>query len=412
MAPIKIFGREYAMKKGYTAGTHRARSPSETLEDYARFMPRMGITRLANLTGLDCIGLPVYTAIRPNSRSLSTSQGKGFDADSAKVSALMESIEGWHAEHIEQPLRFESYLRLRDSVSTIDVSALPLCIDTEFLADQPLQWIEGYDLAQHCPTWVPYELVSMNYVLAPDFDFTFFSSSNGLASGNHLLEGIVHGLCEVIERDAEALWRLNDDMTQVDLATVDDPCCAEVIDLITDARIHVAAWDITSDNGVPAYGCLILERPDQTTGRPVGVYTGFGCHLSPAVALMRALSEAVQSRVGFIAGSRDDTFHDRYEELTDQRRLRTIWDELSNSPCTQSFAARSSLASDSFEEDLSTLLSALKGIGLGSVAVIDLTKPEFDIPVVKVIVPGLEGVSGPDCARGKRAAEFTQAGQQ
>lgn len=107
--PIKIFGREYAMKKGYLTGTHRTRSPRETLSDYAHFMPRMGITRLANVTGLDSIGLPVYTAIRPNSRSLATSQGKGFDADSAKASARMESIETWHAEQIQKPLYWDSY---------------------------------------------------------------------------------------------------------------------------------------------------------------------------------------------------------------------------------------------------------------------------------------------------------------
>jgi ribosomal protein S12 methylthiotransferase accessory factor len=102
--PIRIKDRAYAMQKGYLAGTHRTRSPAETLAAYLPLAPQMGITRVANLTGLDQIGLPVYTAIRPNARSLATSEGKGLDDASAKASALMESIESWHAEHIRQPL--------------------------------------------------------------------------------------------------------------------------------------------------------------------------------------------------------------------------------------------------------------------------------------------------------------------
>lgn len=96
--PIAVFERDYTMPKGYTSGTHRTRSPATTFADYARLMPALGITRVANVTGLDHIGLPVYTAIRPTSRSLAVSQGKGLDAAAAKASALMESIEAWHAE--------------------------------------------------------------------------------------------------------------------------------------------------------------------------------------------------------------------------------------------------------------------------------------------------------------------------
>ena len=114
---MKVFGNEVTARKQYFRGTHRVRSPAETLADYSRFMPRMGITRLANVTGLDRIGLPVCVAVRPNSRGLSTSQGKGETIEAAKVSALMESIESWHGERIEQPLRITSWLRapLRNS---------------------------------------------------------------------------------------------------------------------------------------------------------------------------------------------------------------------------------------------------------------------------------------------------------
>src|SRR5215510_6239155 len=152
MMPITILGHQYAMKKGYVTGTHRARSPRETLNDYLPLMSCFGITRLATVTGLDSIGLPVYTAIRPNSRSLATAQGKGFDADSAKVSALMESIETWHAEHIQKPLHWDSYWSLCESAAVANVMELQLRSDSKLRLDLPQLWIEGYDLVQQ-PTF-------------------------------------------------------------------------------------------------------------------------------------------------------------------------------------------------------------------------------------------------------------------
>lgn len=404
MTSISLWGNQYAMKKGYVMGTHRTRSPRQTLEDYARFMPMMGITRLANLTGLDSIGLPVYIAIRPNSRSLATSLGKGFDADSAKASALMESIETWHAEHIEHSLRWDSYWSLAKTSAVVNVAELPRYQGRELRLDHPCLWIEGYDIMRQCPVWVPYEAATLNCVSAPGHASTFCVSTNGLASGNHLLEAIVHGLCEVIERDAETLWRLTDDLRQLDLTTVDDPASAQTLALLDRAGVRAAAWNLTTDLGIPVYGCAILESPDQPSGRGLGVYYGFGCHLSPDVALMRALSEAVQTRLTYISGSRDDFFRDEYEQATDEDLLRGIWEEISNPPSLESLAAQVSLATESFEEDIAVLLSALGKAGVKSAVVVNLTRPEIGIPVVKVVVPGLEGLFEADCQRGARAA--------
>ena len=116
---MKLFGEEISAAKTYFRGTHRSLAPAETLRRFEPKLPALGITRLADITGLDCVGLPVYVAIRPNSRNLSTSQGKGFDHDSAKASAMMESIESWHAERVSIPVVQDSYqsLALRRSVA-------------------------------------------------------------------------------------------------------------------------------------------------------------------------------------------------------------------------------------------------------------------------------------------------------
>jgi ribosomal protein S12 methylthiotransferase accessory factor len=123
---------------------------------------------------------------------------------------------------------------------------------------------------------------------------------------------------------------------------------------------------------------------------------------------MRALSEAVQTRVTYISGSRDDFYRDEYERATDEDLLRGIWEEISNPPFTEPFAAQASLATESFEGDIAVLLSALADVGVESAVVVNLTRPEIGIPVVKVIVPGLEGPFEADCERGPRAARLME----
>ena len=91
--------------KAFTDGTHRLIPPQETIDRVRHVLPVMGITRVANVTGLDTIGIPVVMVCRPNSRSISVSQGKGCDISAAKASGLMESVESYHAEHISLPLK-------------------------------------------------------------------------------------------------------------------------------------------------------------------------------------------------------------------------------------------------------------------------------------------------------------------
>ncbi len=99
--------------KHYRVGTHRVVSPVQTLERIRPHLTDMGITRLANVTGLDRVGIPVVMAMRPNSRSVAVSQGKGVDLNAAKASAVMESVESWHAERIDLPTLYGSYNDLK-----------------------------------------------------------------------------------------------------------------------------------------------------------------------------------------------------------------------------------------------------------------------------------------------------------
>src|SRR5918994_7932914 len=105
---VMILAQSDVGRKRLFAGSHRTRVPVETLEQLLPIKHRFGITRVANVTGLDRIGLPVVLATRPNSRSVAVSQGKGTSLEAAKASAVMEAIELWHAENFLRPMIYSS----------------------------------------------------------------------------------------------------------------------------------------------------------------------------------------------------------------------------------------------------------------------------------------------------------------
>ena len=110
--------------KAFRHGTHRTNSPDETLARYGPLARQMGITRLGNVTGLDRIGIPVAIAVRPNSRSLAVSQGKGLALSHAMASALMEAIELFHGENLTARTRVASFQELSAEVRTLAPSVL------------------------------------------------------------------------------------------------------------------------------------------------------------------------------------------------------------------------------------------------------------------------------------------------
>jgi ribosomal protein S12 methylthiotransferase accessory factor len=127
------------------------------------------------------------------------------------------------------------------------------------------------------------------------------------------------------------------------------------------------------------------------------------------VALYRALIEAIQGRGTFISGARDDLFYDDYEKLRDPALLEGMWDEITAGSATATrWTGEPSLSTDSFEGDLRLLLAALEKAGLTSAIVVDLSRPEVGIPVVKVIVPGLEVMPDPEAQPGARVQRVIQ----
>ncbi len=381
--------------KAYHLGTHRTLTPADTLKRVQPLMSKMGITRVANVTGLDRVGIPVYTSFRPQSRSISVSQGKGFETDAAKVSALMESVETFHAERITHELRFGSINDLQGQLPLADIQLLPKSSTKSLHADIPIFWIEGINLVNQQPLWLPFEMVSTDYTL-PYLNGSgyFAANTNGLASGNTLNEAICHAVYEVVERDAEALWNQQPlsalIATGVDIESIQDKNCQWLIKQFENADIQIKIWDMTSDIGLPSFICLAIGDEDDWADPE----SGAGTHASKEVALSRALTEAAQSRATYIAGSRDDVGWSEYQ--ADQRQKRRIqgYELLEKHQPIKQFNQLPSFDHADMSEDLQLCISRLTAVGIKQIIAVDLTKPEYGLSVVKVVIPGLEGAYG------------------
>ena len=381
--------------KQYRLGTHRVVPPHVTLDRVQPHLSAMGITRVANITGLDRTGFPVVTVCRPNARSLSVSQGKGLDRDSARVSGIMESVETYHGEHIHAPLRYGSVSELEHRIPLADVASLPRSQAGRFSPDCSMFWIEGLNLLDQRPLWLPLETVSVDYTLPlPPGNGCFAASSNGLASGNTRLEAISHGINEVVERDAMTLWKLRNAAQRgrqmIDPDSVDDPDCRAALARFADAGIAISIWDVSSDVGIAAFCCLAHGDSEDDADPEFGA----GCHPAREVALLRALTEAAQARTTFIAGSRDDLGAALYRNGARRERRAYCLGLVSGHAPSGDFRRTPTFASDAIADDVSWTLERLQAIGIGQIVVVDLTRAEFSLPVVRVVVPGLEGPFG------------------
>jgi YcaO-like protein with predicted kinase domain len=404
--------------KRYRAGTHRVVSPAETLESARRIFDVAGITRVADITGLDIVGIPVITVCRPNSRSVAVSLGKGLDVAAAKASGVMESIEAFMAERIDRPLLLGSLNDLRSGHSLVDVDRLPRTTESLYHPDFPILWIEGHELFTGTRMWVPYEMVHTAYTLpVPSGTGCFVATSNGLASGNHLLEAISHAICETVERDAATLHELRAPQEKaarrIDLRTIDDPGSGEALERLDRAGMSVGIWDITTDIGIPAFTSLIAEGhggPALMMGRAEGL----GCHPDKGVALLRALTEAAQDRLAFISGARDEPgARDSYSRAEEPDPWPGQAADLAGEP-VRDFTAIPTFGSDSSDADVQWELGRLRSAGISEVVAVDLTRAEFAIPVVRVIVPGLEGPvrTVRSCRLGQRAMDQISADER
>lgn len=367
-------------------GTFRTSPPQETLQRLLSLKEKIGVTRIADITGLDNLDIPVIMAMRPMAKHLSTSQGKGLTKDLATISALMEAAECFHIENPPPASLNGTFQELSNQYALLN----PELYNPSFLDQSPLQkmdlpWIKAVNLFNSEAIYIPHALVNLDSTISrPDFAYLSVSS-NGLAGGNTKTEALCHALYEVIERDCLYQWgQKKSEIRQHDLlihSSIESQHIQSLIHHLHEKNLEVMIWDITSALEVPAFNCVIL---DKGLMRNLSFFSGSGAHLSQEVALYRAILEAVQSRTSLISGSRDDIYRPYYlKQSQGLNNLQNLSRKKRLSDCAHPTFTKS------FESNLNQILETLKSKGYDQVLCVEHTKKVLNLPMVQVFIPGM-----------------------
>jgi len=383
-------------KKAYNNETQRAVPLEETLARIEPKVPAAGITRVADITNLDRIGIPVFSCIRPTAESgaITVYNGKGATIEESRISAIMEGIERYSSEVHDRRIEMMSYMEMAGRGRTLDPKDLILPGDADM--DHLLPWVEGYDIANEEPIFVPAHAVF--HPLPQRYRPLFRTTTNGLASGNTLEEAIFHALAEVIERDAWSLVEASR-YTGPSVVDIDDDSLTGMQKKFADARVEVTVKDITSDIGIPTMAAV---ADDVLLRDPTLLTIGIGTHTSARIAVMRALTEVAQSRLTQIHGARENTTIADLRKKMGYDRAKRINGYWFKDNGQVAYPDIPSYDSDDFVKDIRFAIEALDKRGLDRVIVVDLSREEIGIPVVRVIVPGLEVFAMDPERRGKR----------
>lgn len=416
----------------------RIKPVEETIKTILPVSSNIGITRLADITNMDILGIPNFSAVLPGTEDyIWVYSGKGPTRMDAKASALMESIERYSSlpSGNRNKMIQGSYKEVSKVSKILHPSNVVEPMILEYDDEMIMDFLSGYDLVNNERILIPAPLALFRYSPKPPAINPFaYHHTNGLASGNVLEEAICHSLCELIERDATSLAELNasalpynflrtmtkylsdngleidpvdgtefvDDDSKypdVDISNIDFKPISNLVKKFNDAKIPLIIKDITSPIGVPTFNASSIEWITEDYGY---LAEGHGTHPDARIALLRAITEVSQTRAANIQGARDDLRKISYgNSNSDEKKT---W-QFMKSKNTIQFSEIKSFIHDDILDDINFILSRLVSNGLKQVIVVELTNPQIMIPVVRTIVPGLETFKITKAIIGKRGRE-------
>lgn len=389
-----------------SSGVERSVRPGVTIRRASKVLDVIGVTKVADVTGLDRVGIPNFMTVRPHDLGpgISYYNGKGTTRAAAHAGALMEAVERHAGERYDGPVIASSHYNLRSEHACVDPLEIHVPMVRKYSEHLMLEWVLGFDLMTRRPTYAP-----LNCVVAPyDSDSgmsLFHTSTNGLASGNTRVDAVCHALCEVIERDATGLAMARADVRPAVAALLADigfagavPAepgetplislrglprpAAALVRKLQRAGLEVELLDLTSATGIATIACTIVDRQ----GLPMGMnaHSGCGTHPDARIALTRALTEAAQSRLTCIQGGREDlpdyVAAQGAAPMEARHRRRDTVD----------FGDIPSCRHSSVNDDVEFIIERMRQSGFEQAVVVDITRKEVGIPVVRVIVPRSE----------------------
>lgn len=313
--------------------------------------------------------------------------GKGATKDQAKASAIMEFAErlSWiNFDYKNSPGYIKtSFNELRKNNDIDDIKKCFYIAYSqkkeklyELVKDIPLDWIQAYSLTKNKSTYYP---ISWN---------NYYSSTNGLASGNIKEEAILQALCEVIERHnvSKLILNLPNSSTElIDTNSLDNISIKNLIESFKEKHIDIYLINATHQIKIPTViACGIAQKPEIEMVR---ICYGYGCHTDPQKAIIRAMSEFHQGRTGAI--NKEEIA--RKVELKRgqwQFKLNIDIDKIINNSKTISYKDLPDLTNDDIKTEILTIVELLAKDGYETI-IANKTYPLLKIPVYRAFVPGL-----------------------
>jgi thioglycine synthase len=441
------------IKKHSGLGTlTRGKSTRETLTHIIPISKKIGVTRVSDITQMDRLYISNYSAILPGTEdSIWVYSGKGITNSGAKASALMEAIERYSSLSTTYARNFiqGSYLELSKSYNNVlhpDEVVEP--VNKKYNdKDSIIDFLTGFDLLNNEMVLVPAEIALYRHFPKRPASRAFsHSHTNGLASGNVVEEAVCHALCEVVERDAvsiadlcassipynilqniiNSLEKEKSERHSLNICPedkfVDNPNIFPDVDIsefteefeplrrlinkFNDAHIPLMIKDITQkDICLPTFVASSIEWISHDYGY---FAKGYGTHPDARIALIRAITEASQTRAINIQGARDDLKKIRYngnDEIYKRKWQFMPSKSMNNHEYVTKFSDIETHTNKDILDDINLILNNLRNAGLKKAIIVDLTNPDIGIPVVRSIVPGLETFEVNESIMGARAKE-------
>jgi oxazoline/thiazoline synthase len=394
-----------------TSGGYRAVSSAATVTRYRKHVsPLTGVVSRLERIEAD---LPLNTnffathnfAARPETvgelkAGLSGgSFGKGSTADQGEASALMEAIErysgSFQGDEIRVTRRFTDF-SAGDAILPNDVRLFsnaqfrrmwaPTTGPDEVAAtlapfDQSaeIEWSPVWSLRDGRFKYLPTSLLYFFYKGPGD---EIPADSNGCAAGNTLEEAIVQGFLELVERDSYAIWWYNRfQRPGVDLTQIDDAYVRDLQVQLAEAGHRLWALDVTSDLGIPSF----VAVTHWTENSQEQIEFGSGAHFDTRIAMLRAMTELSQFlSIGLMGGRNTGEFghDDGGLRLGDHPYLVPGGNPLIRLDSNSKFGRLDK------RDQVMACVRLAKREGLDFL-VLDQTRPDIEVPVVRVIVPGL-----------------------
>ena len=419
--PVELVNRKVTF---ILDGGHRTCTPEETFRKYEHLVsPITGVVEY--LQPVQDGDGPVHVYIAGHNpafkmesldflkRSLRhASGGKGALESQAKASALCEAIERYSGERTGSEVAVTtSFHEMRDRFGSDAIHPNDVMLFSERqLAEReawnakkskfnrvvepldesvPIDWTPVWSLTHCRHKYLPTQLLYYQSQASATCDaFYCRGCSNGNASGNNLEEAVLQGFFELVERDATALWWYNRlRRPAVAVESFEEPYLHDLIGNYKSLGREAWALDITSDLAIPAFAAVSRLR----SGPEERILFGLGCHLDARIALQRAFSEMDQM-FGMAGGGGEGKLAIEDAETLSWLKTASLANQPHMAPDGAAAAGRREdypcLYSSDLIEDIGLCRRSVEERGM-EVLVLDQTRPDVEMPVAKVIVPGL-----------------------